>query len=178
VVFRHLPASEREEAVAEAVAAGFASFIRLKAKGKELSAYPSTLAEYAVLHVKSCRHIGTKLNSRDVLSKAAQQTKGFAVRSLSQQQQEWNDILADDNVTPIPDLVSFRIDWAAFLATLSQRHRLIVHYLALGHAPKWVASKFGVSPGRITQLRQRWRTEWHVFQGDTVDEKVPQESPR
>jgi hypothetical protein len=177
VAFRHLPAVEREDAVAEAIAAGFTSFIRLKAKGRDPSAHPSTLAEYAVLHVKSARHVGSKLNTRDVLSKAARQRRGFGVQSLSQHEQEWNDILADDTVTPIADQVSFRIDWAAFLETLSRRDRLIVHYLAQRHAAKWVASKCKLSPGRITQLRQRLRTEWHAFQGEAVDQKVHHASP-
>jgi len=42
-------------------------------------------------------------------------------------------------------------------------------YLSLGHQGKKAASKFGVSPGRVTQLRQRWCHEWRRCQGDAGD---------
>jgi hypothetical protein len=177
VDFRHLPEAEREDAVAEAVASGFTSFVRLKERGKDPSAFPSILAKYATLHVKSGRHVGSKLNTRDVLSKAAQQKRGFGVQSLQQQEHEWNDILADNTVTPIPDQVSFRIDWPAFLKTLSSRHRRVIHYLALGHAPKWVASKFGLSAPRVTQLRRQWHQEWQTFIDEAPHQNVLRAAP-
>ena len=49
VVFRHLPAVEREEAIAEAVATGFASFVHLKERDKnplELSGAIAKLLSY------------------------------------------------------------------------------------------------------------------------------------
>jgi hypothetical protein len=167
VVFRHLPPVEREEAVAEAVAAGFCSFVRLKAVGKDPTAFPNALAKFAVLWVKSGRPVGTKINSRDVLSRRAQQCRGFHVESLHEGR--WNDLLAGDAMTPIPEQISFRLDWADFLGSLSGRHRRIIHALALGHAAKWVANKFSLSPARVTQLRKGWRRQWQEFLGEVDD---------
>jgi DNA-binding NarL/FixJ family response regulator len=166
IVFRHLSSVEREEAVAEAVAAGFCSFVALKKRGKDPSAFPHALATYAARRVRDGRRVGSKLNSRDVLSKAAQQRRGFDLVQLPAHQ--FDELLIDDTITPIADQVAFRIDWKAFLRRMSSRHRRIVHYLAMGHAAKWVAHELHLSPGRITQLRQQWKQQWRAFTGEST----------
>lgn len=166
VVFRHLPAVEREEATAEAVAAGFASFVRLKNRGKDPSAFPSALATFAALHVKNGRHVGSKFNSRDIMSGQAWPRRGIRRQQMLQEESRWHDLLADDSVTPIPDQVGFKIDWTEFLNKQSPRHRRIIHLLSMGHAAKSVARMFKLSPGRVTQLRKEWRRQWQAFLGE------------
>jgi hypothetical protein len=39
-------------------------------------------------------------------------------------------------------------------------------YLSLGHSAKKAAAKFGLSAGRVTQLRQAWCRKWRTGQGD------------
>jgi hypothetical protein len=165
---------DREKAVAEAVAAGFSSFVRLKVRGKDPSAFPSVLATFAALWVKNGRHVGGKASSRDVMSEAAQQRRGFHLESQPQEEQ-WNDLLADDSITPIPDQVSFKMDWSEFLKAQSPRHRRIIHLLGMGHAAKCVAHRFRLSPARVTQLRKEWRRQWQAFVGET-DESNQTES--
>ena len=58
-------------------------------------------------------------------------------------------------MTPVPDQVQFRLDWPRFFATLSGRDRRLAAFLALGHSGRQAAGRFGLSPGRVTQLRQR-----------------------
>ena len=171
VVFRHLPPVDREEAVAEAVAAGFTSFVRLKSAGRDPSAFPTVLAKFAVLRVKSGRHVGSKVNSRDVFSEAAQRSRGIHLEWLAEV--GWSDFLADDSQTPILDQVCFRLDWADFLDSLSRRHRLIIDALGIGHPAKWVANKFRLSPARITQLRHAWRRQWLTFVGESGESGTP-----
>src|SRR5689334_2718075 len=65
--FRKCNAVEREEAIAEAVAAAFVSFAELKSRGKNAAMFPSQLATFAALHVKDDRHVGGRRTSRDVL---------------------------------------------------------------------------------------------------------------
>lgn len=72
VVFRSLPSVDREEAVAEAVAAAFVAYRRLRERGVDgARQFPSMLATYAALHVKDGRHVGTRRNSKDVLAAQA-----------------------------------------------------------------------------------------------------------
>jgi len=50
------------------------------------------------------------------------------------------------------------------VTTLTDRDRRLAEFLSLGHSGKHVAHKFGISPGRVTQLRQQWCKEWQIFQ--------------
>jgi hypothetical protein len=76
--------------------------------------------------------------------------------------------LHDNRQTPVPDQVAFRVDFAAFLKTLSLRDRELARFLSFGHSAKKAASKFKLSPGRVTQLRRQWQKEWLLSQGDLL----------
>jgi hypothetical protein len=185
VVFRHRKPVDREEAIAESVAAAFESYVALKARGKDpVRDFPSMMATFAVLHVKDGRHVGGRSSSQDVLSRKAQGRHRFRVESLpaslrnshdglysavggQEQQDVFEERLHDNTRTPVPDQVCFRLDWPAFLQTLTQRDRGLAGFLAMGHSAKAAAEQFNLSPGRVTQLRQRWRREWLTFQGET-----------
>ena len=81
--FRGRSAADREEAAAEAVAAAYASYVSLKARGKDpVRDFPSALAAYAVLHVKAGRQMGSRNSTTDALSPLAQRKRGFRVESL------------------------------------------------------------------------------------------------
>jgi hypothetical protein len=193
VAFRALDGAAREEAVAEAVAAAFAAHVALKARGRDPAAFPSMLATYSVLRVKDGRHVGSRRSSRDVLSRKAQQRRGFRVEPLPapartageglyaraqgrREQGALEECLRDHRKAPVPDLVAFRLDFGAFLGALAERDRRMALALAEGHAAKQVARRFGLTPGRVTQLRQRWRRQWLAFQGEA--EQTPRARPR
>ena len=183
VVFRGLDAEAREEAVAEAVAAAFEAHVALKARDRDPAAFPSTLATYSALRVKDGRHVGGRRSSRDVLSRKAQQRRGFRVEPLpastrasfdnlyaevhgQQKQDALEECLRDNTQTPVPNQVAFRLDFPAFLQTLTERDRQMALALAEGHLAKHVADQFGLTAGRVTHLRQRWQRQWLVFQGE------------
>ena len=182
IVFRHRPAAEREEAVAEAVAAAFESYLALKARGQDpVRDFPSVMATFAVLHVKTGRHVGGHQSTTDVLSPQAQARHHFQVASLSRDTppSDWQrdglrpnrhvtnvyeERLQDNRQTPVPDQVAFRMDWPAFLQTLSERDRRMALALAEDRPASEVAVRFGLSRARVTQLRQQWCQEWRAFQ--------------
>ena len=58
IQFRKLPAAQREDAIQETIAAAVVSYQKLASNGQLHVARPSTLATYAVLHVRSGRHVG------------------------------------------------------------------------------------------------------------------------
>jgi hypothetical protein len=182
VAFHHLPAAHREEAVAEAVASSFESFCRLKARGKDpVRDFPSAMAKFGVLSVKNDRHVGGTSSSQDVLSPKAQQMRGFRVEQLPsasgqdsnnlvartrQECEKYQELLHDSRVWPVPDRVAFRIDFPAFLKTLSRRDRRLLYFLAQGNSGADAARKFHLTEGRIAQLRQQWRLEWNAMHSD------------
>ncbi len=58
IQFRGLSHADREEAVAESVAAAFVGVRTAVHSGKAHRLRPSTVAHYSVLNVKSGRHVG------------------------------------------------------------------------------------------------------------------------
>lgn len=82
IQFRRLPAHEREVALAEARAAAFVNVHDAVQQGKVERLTASTVAHFAVLHVKDGRHVGGRRNSRrDVLSAAASSVSAAWTRS-------------------------------------------------------------------------------------------------
>jgi hypothetical protein len=191
VVFRTLPAAEREEAVAEAVAAAFVAFRRLRLRGLDPARdFPSQIARYAVLHVKDGRQVGGRRHSQDVLSPYAQRKHRFRVESLplatrrphedlygelrgQRQLDLFEERLRDNRRTPPPEQAAFRLDFPEFMGSLSRRDRRLARYLSLGHSGKAAARRFGLSPGRVTQLRQRWCREWRARNGEEAPRLRP-----
>jgi hypothetical protein len=51
--------------------------------------------------------------------------------------------------------------------------------LSLGQPAAKAADRFGLSPGRVTQLRQRWCQQWRAFQGEErANERMHRTEPR
>ncbi len=171
ICFRNLPAVHREEAIAEALAAAFVSYVRLKAQGKDpVRAFPCLMATFGVLHVKSDRHVGNASSSKDVLSLKAQRRHGFQVKSLDDlrhgRAEGWQEALRDNTATPIPDQVAFRIDFGTFLRCLTKRDRWLIEFLAVGNSGTQAADRFNLTQGRITQLQRQWCWEWYALHGE------------
>jgi len=196
VVFRGLPAAEREEAIAEAVAAAYVAYRRLRDRGIDpVREFPSMMASYAVLQVKDGRLVGGRRNSKDVLSPRAQCRHGFQVESLpmatrrahdevyaspggQRRMDTFEERLHENRRTPIPEQAAFRIDWPKFIRSLSRRDQRLATYLSLGNSAKAAAEKFCLSQGRVTQLRQGWCREWHALNDEDSPFERRQETPK
>jgi hypothetical protein len=190
VFFRHVRCTVRKaDCVAETVALCWKWFVRLAQKGKDAAAFVSSLASFAARAVRSGRRLCGQERARDVFSCRARQRQGFTVESLPQSTrtsledlyatphgQEMQDAFGDrlkyNLSTPVLDQVAFRIDWSNFYQTLIERDRQLAQFLALGHSNKQTARRFKLSPGRVTQIRQRLCKEWHNAHG----EKAPFEA--
>jgi len=169
--FRRLRAEAREEFVQEAIANALVAFVRLVELGKQDLAYPTVLAHYAVRQVFEGRRVGARLNVRNVLSPYARRKKNLRVERLDRydaEEQEWLEAVVEDDRTPVADQAAFRVDYPAWLASLSARHRRIAAALALGHTTGAVARRFRVSPARVSQLRGEFHRSWRRFHGEPV----------
>jgi DNA-directed RNA polymerase specialized sigma24 family protein len=168
--FRKLPPHKREDAIQEAIASACASYQRLAAKGQLHTAHASTLAKYAVNFVRNGRHVGGRQDSpQDVLSPACQKRRGIRIFAADPHPggdgtDGWKQIAIEDRKVPIPDLAAFRIDFACWLKTLTRRDRHIIAAFVRGERTMAVAEQFGVTEGRVSQLRRRYEREWAVFQ--------------
>ena len=64
-----------------------------------------------------------------------------------------NRLLVEDRKAGPAETAAARMDLAAWFGTLTKRNRKIAKALALGEPTAAAAKKFGISPGRISQLR-------------------------
>jgi len=181
VFFRDLKCrNKREDAIAEMVALSWRWFVRLVEKGKDTTQFPTALATFAARAVRSGRRLARMERPRDVLSPRAQQMHDFRVESLpvstraafehlyssphgQQRQDAFEERLRDNTITPVPDQVSFRLDFPAWLKTRTERDRRVVQDLMAGERTGDVAAKYGLTAGRVSQLRRDFMEDWLRF---------------
>lgn len=167
--FRELGPEAKAEAVQEAVANALVAYARLVSQGRETLAFATVLARFAVSQVRAGRLVGGRLNAQDVSSQYCQQKKRIRLGRLDRfdpQESCWRETVVEDHRTPIADQVSFRIDFPAWLDSLSPRDRQIAQCLAEGLSTSEVARQFGLSMGRVSQLRREFERSWLVFHGE------------
>jgi hypothetical protein len=163
--FRNRDAASREDAVADGVVLCLLSYRRLHQRGRSMTA--ASLAWYAAKQVRSGRGTECQMNSKNPLSRYAQLRRGIRVERLHESDphdRDWIDAVVQDRQSSVLDQVAARLDIAAWLATLSRRTRHIATDLALGGLTSDTARKFGVSAGRISQLRRELAESWGEFQ--------------
>jgi hypothetical protein len=183
VYFRFLPPDRREEAVAETVALAWHWFLRLAERGKDASGFVSALASFAARAVAGGRRLCGQLPAQDVLSEAAQRRHGFRVEALpcttrrpfddlhtavggQRQLDAFEELLQDNAVTPVVDQVVFRVDFPDWRRTRTYRDRRLMDALMVGERTCDVGRKFGLTPGRVSQLRREFHDDWLLFTGD------------
>jgi FixJ family two-component response regulator len=79
---------------------------------------------------------------------------------------EYEEMLADNRVTGVADQVAFRLDFKAWLRRLTSRERKIIKAMIREERTKDIAQEFGLSEGRISQLRRQFEECWRAFVGD------------
>jgi hypothetical protein len=168
VYFRHVRSAElKEECIAEMVALTWRWHLRLAQRGKDATRFPTALATFAARAVRSGRKLTGMERTKDVLSPLAQQRKGFAVGKLPDcstlDGSPLSEALHDNTQTPPDEQCAFRIDFPAWRATHADRDRRLLDDLMLGERTLDVAGKYGLSPGRVSQLRREFLTDWRRF---------------
>ena len=159
IAFRHLGCPQsRDDAVGEAVALAWRSYLRLLERGKDPAQFVSRFAGYAARAVRRGRRVCGQEAGQEVLSPRAQALHGFAVRRLPEGPSTLNgspleEALQDNTITPPPDAAAFRIDFPDWLATWPERDRRLIEALGLGERTTALAQQHGLTPGRISQKR-------------------------
>jgi hypothetical protein len=161
--FRYLGHEARDEAVREAVAHSMFAYIRLYDKGRAAVASSSSLAFYSSRQVKRGRPAAGRMNGKDVLSRYAQ--IGNRIR-IERQPNKWIDAIVQDKRAPVADQVAVKMDVGEWFARLSGRMKQIAKDLAFGYSTFEASQKYGVTPGRISQLRRSLEKSWAEFQSD------------
>jgi DNA-binding CsgD family transcriptional regulator len=161
-------AEARDELTAEVVANAYCAFVRLARRGKLASAYATPLAQFAIRQVRDGRRVGCRQNAKDIMSCCARRIHGFKIERTVQKDLHtgtWNQLLVEDRRAGPAETAAARLDLAAWLRTLSKRNRQIAKALSFGETTDGVARQFGLSAGRVSQLRAWLREQWEQFQG-------------
>ena len=168
--FRDLPAEERHDAIAEVVANCTVAVARLAERKMLDVAYPTPLARFAIRQFRDGRRVGNKIASRDVYSARSQERGEYEVYYLGtprdQRSGGWREQLVENRRTTPADLACTRIDFPCWLESLSPRDRKIAEVLADGETTSGTARRFGISAGRVSQIRRKLRRRWYDFHGE------------
>jgi hypothetical protein len=177
VCFRHIKCPHRrEDAIEDMIGLAWTWHLRLAEKGKDATAFPTALACYAARAVKSGSRVAGQERANDVLSTVAQQRHHFFVGKLPDFETLSDhpvcEALFDNTKSPPDEIVCFKLDFLAWLASLAERDRGIVEALMIGERALDVANKYRMSAARISQKRREFCQDWQVFCGDDVSVSV------
>ena len=169
VYFRHVKdPTQKEEFIADMVALAWKWAVRLTERGKDIREFPSAIASYAARAVRSGRRVYGQENGKDVLSPLAQHMRGFAVHSLPDfstlSGNPLAEALADNTISPVPEQVTFRLDFPHWLSTYSDRDRRMALDMMIGERTQDLAEKYALSAGRVSQMRMQFHDGWQRFQ--------------
>jgi len=176
-LFRDIKCPDKKaDRIAEVIALAWKWFVELERRGKDPASFITALATLACRAVRSGRRLATMEPAKDVFTSRTQVREGFTVTTLPDpiylQGNGFDDTLRDNTQTPPPDAAAFRIDFPRWLGTLSARTGRLVGQLMSGEKTSVAARAFGVSPGRVSQLRQELHDDWLRFHGETTHNAV------
>ena len=167
IAFRKLPQELRHDLIEEVIANSYVAFARLVERGQANRASAAPLARYAIAQVRVGRRVGSRLRIKDVLSQYAQFRKQFVVERLDVFQEdegEWTQLLVEDRRAGPAEIAACRIDIRGMAAPVDRpaaENRPGSRRRRDDHA---AARMFGVSPARISQIRDLLRRSWEEFQ--------------
>lgn len=158
---------QKADRVADTVALAWQWFLRLDARGKDATEFPSALASLAARAVRCGRRVCGQLKSKDAMNELTQARQGFTVGTLpTRSTLEANPLfeaLQDNRQTPPDEQAAFRLDFPAWQHTRTERDRRVITKLAMGERTGRVAEMFGLSPARVSQLRSDFKADWERF---------------
>jgi len=132
------------------------------------------LATYAAKAVKCGRRVYGQMKAQDVLNEQAQQRHHFYVGKLPDfstlSENPLAEALIDNTRTEVPEQVCFRIDFPNWLRTRTERDRRVINDMAMGQRTSDLASKYGISPARNSQLRREFHDDWQRYTPDLPGE--------
>jgi DNA-directed RNA polymerase specialized sigma24 family protein len=173
--FRLRRRQDREEAVAEALAAAWSAWAGLLRRGKDpVEVGVTAIAANAVRNVRQGRRVGNRTCGRGAMDvfRKAQKARDLKVVSLDSNDQfnpgslvgTWKEWLACDHRVGPADAAAFRLDFTAWLESLPEKKRRVAELLAEGHEGFVVACLVGIAQSRVSQLRGELAENWAAFQ--------------
>jgi hypothetical protein len=183
IFFRHLSPDKKADAIQEMRALAWKWFLRLHQREKDPCDFLATFITFLARSVNSGRRLAGMAKGKDVLNPLTQRQHNFTVESLPSSihnshdhrytsphgqdlQDSYEERLHDNRITPVVDQVQFRIDFPAWLQTLTARERRMIRAMARNERTLDLSKQFELSPSRISQLRREFQIDWKRFLGE------------
>jgi hypothetical protein len=183
IYFRHLRPHKKADAIQEMRALAWKWFLRLHQLGKDPTEFVTTFCTLLARAVNSGRRLAGMAKAKDAMNPATQRRHGFRVEPLPNSTRTsherlyaspvgqalldaFEERLRDNTVTPVPEQVQFRLDFPAWLRTLTARERRLIRAMSRNERTLDLSKEFELSPARISQLRREFWLDWHRFLGD------------
>jgi hypothetical protein len=180
IYFRFLSLHQKTDAIQEMRALAWQWYLRLHERGKNPGDFIKAFTSLLARAVNSGRRLVGAAKAKDAMNPATQRRHGFQVEALPtsfrtsydqlyavpnglETLDAFEERLRDNTTTPVPDQVQFRIDWPAWLATLTGRERRMISVMAKNESTKNLSRQFDLSPARISQKRREFHDDWHRF---------------
>jgi hypothetical protein len=180
IYFRHLRPHRKADAIQEMRALAWLWYVRLINRGRDPQDFVATFVTLLARSVNSGRRLAGMMKAKDVMNPDAQKRHGFRVEPLpsttrtfhdhlyasprgQKLHDEFEERLCDNAMTPVPDQVQFRLDFPAWLETLTPRERRLIAAMARNERTRDLGKEFEVSPSRISQMRREFRDGWQRF---------------
>jgi hypothetical protein len=107
--------------------------------------------------------------AKDMMNRQTQQRHHFVVEKMPDfSSSPIADSLADNTVTPPPDVAAFRVDFPRWLGLLRERDRRLAAELMIGERTSVAAGRFGMSRARVSQVRRKLCQDWSRFHGEAI----------
>jgi hypothetical protein len=165
---RHIHCPEtRSDLTAETIALAWMHFLRLVERGKDPSRFITTLALRCSQAVRAGRRLAGSERISDVLSPITRARHGYSLEKLDdllRADVEISEALSENTQSEVLDQVAFRMDFPRWRRRLGVRNRRVLNALMVGEGTKAVARQFGLSPGRVSQMRREFKESWERFQ--------------
>ncbi|QDU90469.1 hypothetical protein Pla175_38740 [Pirellulimonas nuda] len=152
MLLRGLTGEALDDARSEAVAQAAVNYHRLAEQGRESDAYSTPLAFYAVRRQRAGQRVGSSFAKQDALEPGRREEEAAG----------WAELVADRHATPA-EIAAVRVDFRDWLDHLPEVKRRLAQTLADGETTQGAAELFGVSSGRISQLRRELAESWRAF---------------
>ena len=180
IYFRHLDPHRKADAIQEMRALAWKWLLAINRQGKDPAQFMMAFSTYLARAVNSGRRLAGMAKSKDVMNLHAQKCYGFKVETLPQTPRTYHDNLyatpkvqelhdafeerlCDNTITPVIDQVQFRIDFPAWLQTLTGRERRMIRGMARNERTLDLSKQFELSPARISQIRREFQIDWNRF---------------
>ncbi len=174
---RHVGSADtRAELTAETVALAWKHFAVLSRRGKRPETFITTLALRCSQAVRHGRRVAGADAARDVLSPVAKARHGFDVVRMGDRVPAPGarpagpggadvvaEALAVDPRARVPEQAALRVDFPAWRSRFGARDRAVLDALAGGDRTGEVAERFGLTRGRVSQLRGAFAADWAAF---------------